>query len=111
MAWMYVALTEYVLGFNHLESPACEGIVFHYLPTYVVLLATGSMKETFVALLGVLVSVLPLVDTWWRLHDFVIHAGLLLFAAWVKASLISVLRHCDVTSFVLTEKDNKNYKN
>eukprot|EP00928_Gymnodinium_smaydae_P008289 TRINITY_DN1301_c0_g2_i2.p1 TRINITY_DN1301_c0_g2~~TRINITY_DN1301_c0_g2_i2.p1 ORF type:complete len:249 (+),score=29.92 TRINITY_DN1301_c0_g2_i2:86-832(+) len=107
MAWTYIGVSEYVLGFNHLESPACAGILFQHLPTYVVLLAAVSMNEAIVALIGCLILVVPLADTWWRLHDFVIHSGLLLFAAWVKTSLISVLRHCDVTKLVLTEKDMK----
>eukprot|EP00928_Gymnodinium_smaydae_P058655 TRINITY_DN41840_c0_g1_i1.p1 TRINITY_DN41840_c0_g1~~TRINITY_DN41840_c0_g1_i1.p1 ORF type:complete len:122 (+),score=14.67 TRINITY_DN41840_c0_g1_i1:233-598(+) len=46
MAWMYVVLTEYVMGFDHLESPACAGIVFQHLPTYVVLLVAGIIRST-----------------------------------------------------------------
>jgi len=95
IGWIYVLLSEYVLGIKHLDFPARSGFLFQHLPSFLVLLAAANLKEAVVSLVGCLVLVLPLASSWWQINNLVIHGCMVCFASWIKTNLIDITQKCE----------------
>merc|ERR1719384_261039 len=92
---LYLIVSEYVLGLQQWASPSTSGIVFQHSPTYLALLCASNLREAAITLTIYGVLLLPLVDTWWRFNEFMLHCCLVCYAAWIKGKLIDLIKQSE----------------